>query len=685
MLKTLLLLLIIFIAVVPMPIHVRAQSVAINADSSAADPSAILDIKSTAKGVLVPRMTLAQRNIIAVPAVGLLIYQTDNTPGFYYYDGGAWSAVKTSAGGGGGGGGSDPFWTASGNDLSNTNPGHIGIGWAATTTSTIAVHTSDSILYGVAVYGSNNSLAAMYANTQTAGFGTFSNQQLELWCNGVPFMQVDPATRNIAISNGVVYPPWTDAALTIRTNGTPFGLLHTDGVIQLATLIEDNQAYFGTRTAHPLIFFANNKPSMAITTNGSIGLGTLNPFNKVQVGDFGPGITPQINLPFIVNSSTGYFYTIPGATTTIGASGDIALAAGKNGNVGINASIPIQNKLQIGNAGGFNGNDIAFGNGTQVTGIAQTTGFLQVGSNTDIVLLPRYGTGNGRVGINTNAPTAPLQVVGSVTGAQFSFYFYGYDDDDKLFSDDDASIIAERSIEAETFVVPSDVRIKNVVGVSNSVKDLKTLESIRVTDYTMKDKGEYGNKPFKKVIAQEVEKVYPQVISKQPGFIPNVYRSADSVRRTAGGLLLHFAAEHHLTSGAKKLRALAEGRPYMQEYAIVSIPTANEVVIADTAAMVTRMFVYGEEVPDFRKVDYDGLFALNISATQELSKEVKELRHDMAEARANLQLMAREIQRLRHPVAGNRLTSAKTYGGAKTFGGAKASDQKSIAKQSKKI
>ncbi|WP_027003248.1 hypothetical protein [Hugenholtzia roseola] len=61
-----------------------AQGVAINNDNSAAHASAMLDVKATDKGVLVPRMTQAQRNLITTPAAGLLIYQTDATAGFYY-------------------------------------------------------------------------------------------------------------------------------------------------------------------------------------------------------------------------------------------------------------------------------------------------------------------------------------------------------------------------------------------------------------------------------------------------------------------------------------------------------------------------------------------------------------------------------------------------------------------------
>jgi hypothetical protein len=51
---------------------------------------------STTKGMLTPRMTKTQRDAIASPATGLLIYQTNSTPGFYYFTGTAWTALKPS-------------------------------------------------------------------------------------------------------------------------------------------------------------------------------------------------------------------------------------------------------------------------------------------------------------------------------------------------------------------------------------------------------------------------------------------------------------------------------------------------------------------------------------------------------------------------------------------------------------
>jgi hypothetical protein len=70
--------------------------------------SSILEMKSTTQGMLTPRMTQAQRNAIASPATGLFIYQTNNTPGFYYYTGSSWTAIAKKGWGLTGNGGTNP-------------------------------------------------------------------------------------------------------------------------------------------------------------------------------------------------------------------------------------------------------------------------------------------------------------------------------------------------------------------------------------------------------------------------------------------------------------------------------------------------------------------------------------------------------------------------------------------------
>nr|NQU91734.1 hypothetical protein [Bacteroidota bacterium] len=58
----------------------NAQNVSITSDNSPPDPSAMLDIKADSLGLLIPRISEANRP--ASPATGLLIYQTDGEAGF---------------------------------------------------------------------------------------------------------------------------------------------------------------------------------------------------------------------------------------------------------------------------------------------------------------------------------------------------------------------------------------------------------------------------------------------------------------------------------------------------------------------------------------------------------------------------------------------------------------------------
>lgn len=69
-----------------------SQQVAIGESLATPRASAMLDLQSTSKGFLAPRMTSAQRNAIASPATGLLVYVTDGTSGFYRFDGSQWTS-----------------------------------------------------------------------------------------------------------------------------------------------------------------------------------------------------------------------------------------------------------------------------------------------------------------------------------------------------------------------------------------------------------------------------------------------------------------------------------------------------------------------------------------------------------------------------------------------------------------
>jgi len=101
-----------------------SQIVVSDIPAATADPAAMLDVQSTTKGFLVPRMSEAQRNLIPSPPTSMIIYQNTAPTGLYYNTGTAGSPVwekitdETHIGG---------YWTQSGTDL-YYNTGDVGIG-----------------------------------------------------------------------------------------------------------------------------------------------------------------------------------------------------------------------------------------------------------------------------------------------------------------------------------------------------------------------------------------------------------------------------------------------------------------------------------------------------------------------------------------------------------------------------
>jgi len=94
------------------------QNIAITDDDGySAHSSAMLDVKSDSKGLLIPRLTTIQRTTIPSPATGLLVFDTSESV-FYYYNGAEW--INLSEG---------QIWTVNSNYvLLSDSTSRVGIG-----------------------------------------------------------------------------------------------------------------------------------------------------------------------------------------------------------------------------------------------------------------------------------------------------------------------------------------------------------------------------------------------------------------------------------------------------------------------------------------------------------------------------------------------------------------------------
>ena len=135
---------------------------------------------------------------------------------------------------------------------------------------------------------------------------------------------------------------------------------------------------------------------------------------------------------------------------------------------------------------------------------------------------------------------------------------------------------------------------------------------IEVTDYHFKDKLANGNTPQKKAIAQQLEKVYPQAVNTTKGVVPDIYKK---VTVKDGWVEL-------ATDLKKGERVKLIGKTDQSVHEVLEV--RDGAFRPDGQVDDEQVFVYGREVNDFRSVDYDAIAMLNVSATQELARQLKE-------------------------------------------------------------
>ncbi|MBK8492713.1 MAG: tail fiber domain-containing protein [Saprospirales bacterium] len=304
-----------------------------------------------------------------------------------------------------------------------------------------------------------------------------------------------------------------------------------------------------------------------------------------------------------------------------------ALTVLKSGNVGIGTTTPTA-KLHV------NGGNIALSGGSfTLSGgnIAMGGGWLSNDGGNEGVFV----TTTGRVGIGTNTPQAPLHVTGTTVTANGEGNYFKYDFGNNSTTQDigsvnqvvgyfDGDLVASEGIISMNVSSWSDARAKHVLRRSDSREDLDLLNRIQITDYQWIDQVEDQGRMHKKVIAQEVEQVLPDAVSRMRKPIPNVYANAVKVdyNPAAKTLTVYLDKAHDFTVGDKVRVFTDQGDLDEAEVLSVSSPT---IFVVSCDMEPSSAFVYGKWVDDYRKVDYDAIAMLNVSATQELAKKTEDL------------------------------------------------------------
>ncbi len=235
----------------------------------------------------------------------------------------------------------------------------------------------------------------------------------------------------------------------------------------------------------------------------------------------------------------------------------------------------------------------------------------------------------GKVGIGTTSPAVPLHVASSVT--QY-VNIYGYLNQNQAqgnygaYTNVSYSIQTDGRIRAPEFNAISDIRIKKGISNLNSKKQLSDLNRLRVVNYSYIDQLANGNKSKTGFIAQEVEKLNPQYVNQSAEFIPSVFALAKSALVENEVLKITSENPHGFAKG-DEVKFFAEGKKEVIK-SVDEVISPQSFTVKKWDAPTSNLFIYGKKVADFRAIDFDQITALSVSAIQELSKQVDQLKSE---------------------------------------------------------
>lgn len=263
---------------------------------------------------------------------------------------------------------------------------------------------------------------------------------------------------------------------------------------------------------------------------------------------------------------------------------------------------------------------------------------------------------NGFVGIGTTSPQAPLHIsAASEQGDPVAIKYFNvgtsaissipnWSGQTALLAD--GNICATGAFIAASSFDFSDLRIKNVIGISKGEEDLNKLSKIEITRYTHKDTLQKGSGVQTKVIAQQLESVMPEAVTTTSAVIPDIMQEASSIVSDGKGNLQIFLPRPHDLKPQDQVRIIDETGKEKMSF-VISVPDRFSFTIASSHSY-SKLFVYGKMVDDFRVVDYNAIAMLNVSATQVLIKEVETLKKREQQQTTIIEQQQEEIYRLQN-------------------------------------
>lgn len=284
-------------------------------NTSTPDASAALDVKSTTQGLLIPRMTKVQRDAVnmvggvSTPATGLLVYQTDDTPGFYFYNGTTWTALKGGLANGTAGGQvyitapTSPYAPQSpqtlAGDVNLSTTGIVTIADGAITTSKIAdatITTAKLNAAGIAnsttyLRGDGSWAAPVSANVNPTTYAAIKTSGISLLSLGLfpsGFRAVNFLTAERTVGSAALFSD-TDNTFTIPSTGVyQIGFTFRYGSGIQASLLPNSPGVGIVRTRAGISTVIDSRPfngANLILMSLTITEASLNSIYSFQAGD----------------------------------------------------------------------------------------------------------------------------------------------------------------------------------------------------------------------------------------------------------------------------------------------------------------------------------------------------------------------------------------------------------------